>query len=210
MGDAAYRRTLLEHPNDVMRSELARSGAPVPDIQFDAVEETEKTWVLRVPVSESERRSQPALEPLFAFVDSANKADLDRFIRAPKTKLKELLGVEFQDDIDVVVRIESQGQRVLVVPQNEFGPIDPNSDLPLKANKIKVCPKGHTLCPQDCTVSSEICPAGCTLTQSCPCTISSTDTGKFCTIHKTLDDMARSPDASPQDSVKKLSDLLDE
>jgi hypothetical protein len=210
MGDAAYRRTLLEHPNEVMQSELARSGAPLPDIRFDAVEETEKTWVLRVPVSESERRSQPELEPLFQFVDSASKADLDRFIRAPKAKLEELLGVEFQDDIDVVVRIEAQGERVLVVPQNEFGPISPDSDLPLKANKIKLCPKGHTLCPADCTLSSEICPAGCTFTQSCPCTISHTDTGDFCGIQKNLDDMARSPDASPQDSVKKLSDLLDE
>jgi hypothetical protein len=208
MGDAAYRQTLLENPNDVMRSELARSGAPVPDIQFDAVEETEKTWVLRVPISEAERRSQPALEPLFRFVDSAGKADLNRFARAPKRKLKELLGVEFQKGIDVVVRIESQGQRVLVIPQDKFGPVSPDSDISPEAEKFKLCPKGHTFCPHDCTLSSDICPQGCTFTQSCGCTISQTDTGEFCTIQYT--DTSSPLDAPSQASVKKLSDLLDE
>ena len=200
MGDAAYRRTLLNNPNEVMRFELARAGGPAPDIQFDAVEETEKTLAVRVPVSESERKVHRSLEPLFKFVDSASKADLDRFVRAPKKKLEELLGVEFEKDMDVVVRIESQGQRVLVVPQNEFGPISADSDLPLKAKK-KLCPKGHTLCPADCTLSSQICPADCTFTQSCGCTISCTVTSDFPTIENVA--------AAPPASVKKLLDLLD-
>src|SRR5215831_9590463 len=89
MSDAAYRQTLLENPNEVVRSELSRSGAAVPDIQFDAVEETERRLVVRVPASEPERKFQAALEPLFAFVDSASAADLKQFVRAPRQKLQE-------------------------------------------------------------------------------------------------------------------------
>lgn len=194
MGDAAYRRTLLEYPNEVMRFELARVGGPVPDIQFHVVEETEKTWVVRVPVSTFERRAQKVLKPLFEFVDSASKADLDRFVRAPKKKIEELLGIELEKDMDVVVRIESYGQRVLVVPQDEFGPISANSALAPEA-RIKLCPKG-------CSISSDICPAGNTFGAPCPCTISCTVTPDFPTIPQVT--------AAPPDSVKKLLDLLDD
>jgi hypothetical protein len=205
IGDAVYRRTLLENANDLMRFELARSGGPVPDIQFDAVEETANTWVLRVPVSKSERRVQEVLKPVFEFVDSASKGDLDRFVRAPRKKLEQLLGIELEETTDVVVRIESEGQRVLVVPQDEFGPISSDWDLPADA-KIKLCPKKVTidLCPEDVTIV-DVCPADCTFTRDCGCTISCTDTPDFPTITK-----PRSQDASAQESVRKLSDLLDE
>lgn len=214
VGDAAYRRTLLANPNEVMGVELARSGSPVPDIQFDAVEQTENSLVVRVPISEFERRVQGVLQPLFKFVDSASEADLARFVRAPRQKLEQLLGIEFEEDIHVVVRVESQGQRVLVVPQDAFGLINPDSDVAPKA-KIKLCPKAKTidLCPKDKTVvlcpervTIDLCPAGCTFTEDCGCTISNTDTGDF----PTIPEIALSPDATPKDSVKKLSDLLDE
>jgi hypothetical protein len=131
-------------------------------------------------------------------VDSASEADVDRFVRAPKKKLEELLDIKFEEDVDIVVRIESQGERALVIPQNDFGPITSDSDRPLAAAKIKLCPKG-------CTLTRGLCPADHTFTDPCPCTISCTVTPDFPTI-----DQMRSSEVSPHDSVKKLSDLLDD
>jgi hypothetical protein len=206
IGDAEYRRMLLANPDGLVRFELARAGGPVPDIRFEAVEETETRWVLRVPVSRSERRVQEVLRPVFEFVDSAGEGELDRFVRAPRKKLEELLGIELDKDTEVVVRIESEGQRVLVIPPDEFGPLTTDSDLTAHAKKIKLCPKGVTvdLCPEDVTIV-DICPADCTFTARCDCTISCTSTGPFPTIPG---DSAS--DASSQDSLKKLSGLLDD
>jgi hypothetical protein len=203
IGDTTYKRTLLENPNEVMRTELARAGGPVPAIDFDVVEETATKRFLRVPVSRSEREAQTVLQPLFAFVDSAGTDALERFVRAPKAKLEELFGVDIDQDIDVVVRIEGEDQRVLVIPWNEFGAISSDKGRP-DNQKIKLCPKGVTvdLCPEDVTVA-DICPADCTFTNPCECTFSGTGTGDFCTIQK-------GPTAGPSASVQKTSDLLDE
>lgn len=204
IGDTAYKRTLLENPNEVMRIELARAGGPVPDIDFDVVEETATKRFLRVPVSRSEREAQTALQPLFTFVDSAGADDLERLARAPKAKLEELFGVDIDQDIDVVVRIEVEDQRVLVIPWNEFGAISSDTDPRPSNQKIKLCPKDVTvdLCPEDVTIV-DICPADCTFTARCDCTMSETDTGDFPTI---LERRAAGPPAS----VQRASDLLDE
>ncbi|MEU4621930.1 hypothetical protein AB0G04_18395 [Actinoplanes sp. NPDC023801] len=203
IGDAEYKRTLLENPDEVMRTELARAGEPVPAIDFDVVEETATKRFLRVPVSRSEREAQTVLQPLFTFVDTAGTEALERFVRAPKAKLEELFDVDIDPDIDVVVRIEREDQRVLVIPWNEFGAISSDKDRP-DNQRIKLCPKGVTvdLCPEDVTIA-DICPADCTFTHQCPCTISNTDTGAFCTIQK-------GPTTGPSASVQKTSDLLDE
>ena len=216
VADATYRTMLLQKPNAVMRFELARFGAPVPEIEFDAVEQTAKSLVVRVPIAESERRAQSALQPIFQFVDSANESELAAFVRAPKKRIEALLGIVFEDDIEVSVRIEAQGQRVLVIPQDEFGAISADASSPAEVNpKIKLCPAGVTidLCPKGVTVdlcpsnvTVDVCPADCTFTVSCGCTISCTVSTDFPTILHA----GSSADAAPQDAIKKLSNLLDE
>ena len=73
MGDAAYRRTLLNNPNEVMRFELARAGGPVPDITIRCCrgDRNEPGWC-ECRLGSPSGKSSRSLEPLFKFVDSAD------------------------------------------------------------------------------------------------------------------------------------------
>lgn len=202
VGDPASRSALLNNPNEVMKDEFARAGVSVPDIRFEAVDETEHMVVVRVPISKAERALQTALAPLFQFVDSASESEVDAFVRDPKPRLEKLFGVELEAGVRYEVRIESPGVRVLVIPRDDFGAIAPKGEAAAPSEaKIKLCPKG-------CTIVTDPCPRGCTVATQCDCTISSTvATTDFPTIVHT--DTSEAADGPSTPDAKKLSDLID-